>query len=250
MHVFADDGDSFGKNGFLCLAGFIASDRGWDNLLNRWAAKLEEHNLEVIHTSDLLSGGGEYRELELSYERRLEILCEFMDIIRDEVSLTLVCAVNAGEYRDALKDARKKLKPEEFCFHRILRMSFDYMKDVKSPESLTVWLDDSEKTSSRFLAIWTRIKRNWKANKSMLASISFGDDRALPQLQAADILANVMVRSNSSGLDPWHGQSPFNRMFIHPLTRAVSRNIKAEFWDYTNLHRLKNAITDLAKPAR
>jgi hypothetical protein len=250
MHVFADDSDSFGKNGFLCLAGFIASDQGWDNLLNRWVDKLEQHKLEVIHTSDLLSGKGEYRDLGLNYEQRLEILHEFMDIIREEVSTGLACAVNAGEYRHVLQASKKRLQPEEFCFHRILRMSFDYMRDTSSTESLTVWLDDSEKTSSRFLNIWTRIKKNWKGDKSMLASISFGDDRALPQLQAADILANVLVRSNSSGVDPWHGQSPFNRMFIDPQTRAVSRNMKAEFWEHANLHRLRDAITDLAKPAR
>jgi|GEM_PF-1688534 len=250
MHVFADDSESFGKNGFLCLAGFIAPDQGWDNLLRRWVHKLEEHNLDAIHTSDFLSGNGEYRHLGLDNHRRLEILSDFMDIIRDEVSMGLACGVNAGEYRNALKASKKKLQPEEFCFHRILRMSFDYMRDINSRESLTVWLDDSEKTSSRFLNIWTRIKRNWKGDKSMLASISFGDDRALPQLQAADILANALVRSHSSGVDPWHGQSPFNRMFINPQTRAVSRNMKAEFWDNPNLHRLSDAITDLAKPAR
>ncbi len=250
MHVFADDSDTFGKNGFLCLAGFIASDQGWDNLTNRWVSKLEEHNLDVIHTSDFLSGEGEYRDLGLCYEERLEILSEFMDIIRDEVSFAIACAINAREYKDVLKEAKKKMKPEEFCFHRILRMSFDYMIDSKSPESLTFWLDDSEKTSSRFLNIWTRIKKHWKANKSMLASIGFGDDRALPQLQAADIFANVLVRSNISGVDPWHGQSHFNRLFIHPETKAVSRNIKAEFWEPKDIDRLKEAILDLARPPK
>lgn len=250
MHIFADDSGSFGKDGFLCLAGFIASDQGWDNLLNRWVEKLKEHKLEGIHTSDFLSGKGEHRDLGLTYEQRLEVLGEFMDIIRDEVSMGLACAVHATEYRYALQASTKRLKPEEFCFHRLLLMSFDYMRDTKSQESLTVWFDDSEKTSSRFLNIWTRIKRNWKGDKSMLASISFGDDRALPQLQAADILANVLVRSNSLGIDAWNGQSPFNRMFINPKTRAVSRSIKAEFWDQANLHRLREAIADLAKPAR
>lgn len=248
MHVFADDSDTFGKNGFLCLAGFIADDQGWDNLLNRWVDKLEEHGLEGIHTSDFLAGNGEYRSLGWDWERRLSVLSEFMDIIRDEVSMGIACTVNAGEYRHLLKDSKKKMKPEEFCFHRILIMSFNYMKDVKSNESLTVWLDDSEKTSSRFLNIWTRIKKNWKGDKSMLASISFGDDRALPQLQAADVLANILVRSNSAGLDPWHGKSPYNRMFIHPETRAVSRKIKAEIWEPKDMDRLKDAIVEIAKP--
>lgn len=250
MHVFADDSESFGQDGFLCLAAFIASDQGWDNLLNRWVEKLEEHNLEVIHTSDFLSGKGEYRHLKLDYERRWEILADFMDIIRDEVSMALACAVSAVDYRQALKESKKRLNPEEFCFHRLLRMSFDYMRDTKSQESLTLWLDDSERTSSRFLNIWTRIKRNWKGNKSMLACISFGDDRALPQLQAADIFANALVRSNSAGIDPWHGQSPFNRMFIHPQTKAVSRSIKVEIWSHKDIHRLRAAIAALAQPVR
>lgn len=247
MHLFLDDSDTFGENGFICLAGFIASDQSWRRFEERWVDKLGDHNLDVIHTSDLLSGGGSYRTQNLTYGRSLEILCDFMDIIRDEVDCGIFCAINAGEYRSILKDAKKKLKPEEFLFRRILKLSFDYMAEQKHAEPIGVWLDDSERTSSRFLSIWARTKKHWKADKSMLGSIAFGDDKALPALQAADVFANAMVRGCAAGMDPWHSQSPFNRMFIHPETRAVSRKIKGETWDAENLFRLKDGILGLAK---
>lgn len=220
MHVFADDGDSFGDNGFLCLAGFIASDNAWDRFGDRWESKLKQHGIATMHTSDFLSGQGAYRSLIGSFEQRLAILGEFMDIIREEVGCGIACAPNAGEYRSVLKDSKKNLKPEEFLFRRLLINSFKHMASIKAVEPLGIWLDDSEKTSSRFLSIWARTKRNWKAQKSMLGHIAFGDDQALPPLQAADVLANILVRSNVSGMDPWHGQSPFNRMFsIHKAKR-------------------------------
>ncbi|QIQ85295.1 DUF3800 domain-containing protein [Erythrobacter sp.] len=248
MHVFTDDSDTFGKNGFICLAGFISSDYAWEKFSQRWCDKLDEHGMSVLHTSDFLAGEGEYRELSHSYEDRLDILSEFMDIIRDEIDCGIFSAINAGEYRNTLKDAKKKLKPEEFLFRRILRLSFDYMASEEISESLGFWIDDSEKTSSRFLSIWSKTKKHWKGEKSMLGSIAFGDDQALPPLQAADVFANVMVRAYASGLDPWHGKSPFNRMFIHPKTHAVSRKIKGEFWDAKNLIRLKDGILEMAKP--
>lgn len=247
MHLFLDDSDTFGENGFICLAGFIASDESWSRFDNRWVDKLVEHNLDVIHTSDFLSGGGSYRNQELAYGQRLGILSEFMDIIRDEIDCGIFCAINAGEYRSILKDAKKKLKPEEFLFRRVLKLSFDYMAEGKYSEAIGVWLDDSERTSSRFLSIWSRTKRHWKADKSMLGSIAFGDDKALPALQAADVFANAMVRGYAAGMDPWHGKSPFNRMFIHPETRAVSRKIKGETWDAEHLIWLKDGILDMAK---
>lgn len=248
MHIFADDGDSFGTNGFLCLAGFIASDTAWDRFGDRWESRLQFHGINAMHTSDFLSGQGAYRSLAWSFDKRLNILSEFMDVIREEVGCGIACALNAGEYRTVLKESKKKLKPEEFLFRRLLGNSFKHMASIDAAEPLGIWLDDSEKTSSRFLSIWTRTKKNWQARKSMLGHIAFGDDQALLPLQAADVLANILVRSNVLGMDPWHGQSPFNRMFIDPKSKAVSQNIKAEFWEPKDMIRLKDVIVDLAKP--
>lgn len=247
MHVFVDDSDTFTKNGFLCLAGFIASDAAWDAFGDRWVALLEKHSIDVMHTSDFLSGQGDYRHLNHTYERRLEILSEFLDVIREETECGIFAAVSAGEYRKVLKTAKKKLQPEEFLFRRILNRSFEFMKDSKSVETIGFWFDDSDRTSSRFLAIWHKTKKNWKFAKTMLGSIAFGDDKALPPLQAADVLANVLVRSHASGLDAWHGKSPFSRLFIDPKSRAVATHIKGEFWEPQDIKRLKDPIIGLVK---
>lgn len=247
MHVFIDDSDTFAKNGFLCLAGFIASDAAWDAFCIRWADLLQKHSIAVMHTAHFLSGQGIYRCLGHSYERRIEILSEFLDVIREETQCGIIAAVNAGDYREVLKSAKKKLQPEEFLFRRIIRRSFDYMVEIKSVESIGLWFDDSEKTSSRFLAIWQRTKKHWKGEKSMLGSIAFGDDVALPPLQAADVLANVLVRSHASGVDAWHGQSPFSRLFIDPHTRTVAKHIRAEIWEPKDVERMSKAILDLAR---
>ncbi|MBU1607180.1 MAG: DUF3800 domain-containing protein [Alphaproteobacteria bacterium] len=246
MHVFIDDSDTFAKNGFLCLAGFMASDAAWDRFCIRWEELLQKHALAVMHTSHFLSGQGIYKVLGHSFERRVGILSEFLDVIREETECGVFAAVNAGEYREVLRSAKKKLQPEEFLFRRILRRSFDHMVEIKSVESIGFWFDDSEKTSSRFLALWHRTKKNWKFARSMLGSIAFGDDNALPPLQAADVLANVLVRSHSSGVDAWHGQSPFSRLFIDPKTHAVANHIRGEFWEPHDVDRLKDAIIELA----
>lgn len=248
MHVFVDDSDTFAKNGFICLAGFIASDKAWDVFCERWTDLLKKHGLGVMHTSDFLSGQGEYRKLEWPYEQRLNVLREFMDVIREEIQCGVFCAINAGEYRSVLSHAKKKLKPEEFLFRRVLKRSFEYMAEIKSVESIGFWFDDSNMTSSRFLSIYASTKKTWKWASSMLGSIAFGDDRNLPPLQAADVLANILVRSHASGVEAWHGDSPYNRLFIHPVTRAVAQHIKGEIWEPKDVSRLESAIIEMAKP--
>lgn len=249
MHIFIDDSETFGKNGFLCLAGFMASDQAWEKFCIRWESLLKKYSLKVIHTSDFLSGQGEYRNLNIDFNRRLLILNEFMDVIRDEVECGFSCSIDAGEYKSVLINEKKKLKPEEFLFRRIIKLSIDFMSESRLVEPLGIWLDDSDKSSSRFLSIWSRTKKYWKHDKSLLGSISFGDDYALPPLQAADVFANVLSRSHASGVEPWHGQSSYNRLFIHPDTKAITNKIKSEIWEPRDLERLKDGIINLAKPS-
>lgn len=248
MHVFIDDSNTFSKNGFMCLAGLMADDESWEVFCERWHTLLNKFNLDIMHTSDFLAGQGEYRDINLSYEDRIDILREFLDVIREETQCGVFCAIHAHEYRDVLSHTKKKLKAEEFLFRRIMRRSFDYMIETKSVESIGVWLDDSNVTSSRFLSIWTSTKKNWQFSRTMLASIAFGDDRALPQLQAADVLANVLVRCHASGMDAWHGKSPFSRLFINPETRAIATHIRGEIWEPQDVKKLEGAILEMAKP--
>ena len=86
MHVYIDDSDTFGKNGFLCLAALIATDEQWTRLHVRWERKLHEHGLQVVHTTDLLSGKGDHKKSSVSFENRLAILNDFIGIVRDEIS--------------------------------------------------------------------------------------------------------------------------------------------------------------------
>jgi hypothetical protein len=122
------------------------------------------------------------------------------------------------------------------------------MTEVKSIETIQFWFDDNTKTSSRFLSIWTSTKANWKFAKTMLGSIAFGDDRGLYPLQAADVLANVLCRSHATGVEAWHGNSPFSRLFINPVTKAVATHIRGEIWEATDVERLEDAIVEMAKP--
>lgn len=246
MHIFIDDSDTFRRNGYQCLAGLMASDTSWDRFNNRWEDLLRKYGLNVIHTAEFLSGNGLYRDFHHDYEMRLAILQEFMDVVRDEVQCGVFCAIDAGEYRETLAHAKKKLKPEEFLFRRILKRSFEYMIEIRSIESIGVWLDDSDLTSTKFLSIWARTKRVWKLEKSMLGSIAFGDDRALYPLQGADLVANILARSHAIGVEPWNGRSQFSRLFIHPETRAVATHIRGEIWEAKDLRRLQDAIVDLA----
>lgn len=249
MHVFIDDSDTFSQNGFICLAGFIASDVKWDSFYDQWAAKLSEHGLTKIHTSDFLAGEAEYADLGWDYEQRVSVLQEFMGIVRENVECAVFSAVEVGEYRKVLKAAKKRLQPEEFIFRRVLRHSFEHMGETGSKESIQFWFDDNTKTSPRFLSLWSKVKKNWHLARTMLGSISFADDFGLPPLQAADLLANALNRAHSSGEPAWHPEGPFAPMFLKPGTHIMKNHVRGEIWEPSDIERNRNAILDLAKPS-
>ncbi len=247
MHVYIDDSETLTKNNFMCLAGFIASDRMWEIFYDEWCACLAKHNLKRIHTSDWLSGNAEYADLGYSFARRIEILQEFMEITRRNVDCGVFAALDCREFRSHFKDHKKKMKAETWLCRRIFWRSFEHMKQSGYTEGIQFWFDDSEKSSTKMLATWNELKRNWPAAQTMIGSISFGNDELLPPLQAADLLANALNRCHGTGQDPWHGKSVFAPLFIDRKNNRVTNHIRGEIWEAENFRQHEDMILNASR---
>lgn len=248
VHVFADDSDSFGATGFICLAGYIATDERWLAFQDVWEDTLNRHGLTHIHTSDFLAGQGPYASLGWDYPKRLSVLQEFMNIIREHVECGVFSAFNAGEYREIMKQYKKKMSAEMWLFRRIIKRSFEHMVETKSKETIQFWFDDSSKSSHHFLSAWNDIKKNWKFAKTMLGGIGFYDDENIPQIQAADVLANALTRSHRAGRLPWDPKGEFFPLFVDPLTMRPSNRMRGELWESSDIEKHAPEILAASQP--
>ena len=246
MHVFIDDSGSFGHEEFLCLAGFVASQPNWDALYDEWRILLRKHKLKVLHTSDFLSGKGEYAELELTYEARIGVVKEFAGCARRYAGAAIIVAVDAAAYKTLLSGAPKKPQPKSFCFHRVLRHAHTQMREWGYNDPISFVFDDDPRVTSIFLGHWNKLKKTRAFHRNALAGIMFADDRLMPPLQAADLLACTVTREQRKGATGWGSDSPFTDLFVDPATgRAMP--IQHEYWTASEIEDRKDELLEMLR---
>lgn len=235
MHVFTDDSSSFGKEGFSCLAGCVARDANWDRFVDQWDALLGKHKLLGLHTSDFLTGNYKDREgattKRFPPESRMPILQDFMDVVRENVEGIVLIGLNVADYRIAAKGTAKNLSPSDFLFLRLIKRSHELMQDLGSAEPLSFIFDDNHKIAPRLYSSWSHLKRKRSIARTWLSGIMFGDDTLLPPLQAADLVACGLVRSQREDSLMWDFKNPFNRIFVDHSGPRLAVQLKQEFWD-------------------
>jgi hypothetical protein len=109
VHAFFDDSDSFGREGFQCLVGYVSDDSRWDAFNQDWIATLRLTRLERLHTSDYLSAEGEYAALKdtTSYQARVSVVKKFIAIIQKHILCGIAVGIEANIYLDLFKDVKK-----------------------------------------------------------------------------------------------------------------------------------------------
>lgn len=246
MHVFIDDSGSFAHEEFVCLAGFISTDTNWDAFYDEWTALLRKHRLPVLHTSDFLSGKAEYANLAHTFDERIAIVREFAGCARRFANAAIVVAIDSAPYRAALSDAVKKPNPKAFCFHRVLRHAHAQMREWGSTEPIDFIFDDDPKASPVFLGHWNKLKRTRVFHRNALAGIMFADDRLMPPLQAADLLACAVTREQRKGAAGWASDSPFTDLFVDPATgRAIP--VQQEYWTTREIAARKDELREIIR---
>jgi len=142
--VFLDESSNFGKSDFVCVAGYIGADDQWESFAQEWRLLLEKHHLRSLHTADFLAGEGDYKELDLKRNAREAILQEFIGAVRKHLPAGFGVGIEAAHFRDITKNEKKRIKPEVFCFQRILRLVTEKLREWGFNEDYQLFFDDAE----------------------------------------------------------------------------------------------------------
>ncbi|MGB7556504.1 MAG: DUF3800 domain-containing protein [Candidatus Korobacteraceae bacterium] len=186
--VFDDSGGS--DTSFICIAGYVALDTGWDLFIDEWFGCLTKHRLPFLHMKDFIPMRGPYKDFGWSVLKRNEVLVEFAEIIKRRAIVGFAVGLDAAHYRKmGPKFTREFGDPRRFCVIRLLRMIVDRFSNIGGlSEILTLVFDDSEEMSLDYHRV-VRELRKQDEYKKLIGSVCFADDEVYNPLQGADLLA-------------------------------------------------------------
>lgn len=224
--VFLDESGHFTDSDYICLAGFMATNDDWNALCIAWRFLLREKwNLPAIHMKEIMSPLGKSPAASWDIERKVEMLRDFILIIRKYTSVGFGCAIDAKHYRKVVKDVEiiahsqglktRPFKAQVFCMVRVVRRIMDYLDEIKASEDdrkISLIFDDDEQHSRQCYSMFCELKKRRPKIKGTIVGICFADDVYCYPLQAADILSYAACNELKKGKDAWKDSNVFTNL--------------------------------------
>lgn len=224
--IYMDESGHFADQDYFCLAGYVASDAGWDALCEEWRILLQDkYKIPGIHMKEIMSENGNSPASKWPMEEKLKMLADFILVIRKHIHTGFGVSIKAKHYREITKAVHtelvklgvrkpKKFKAQVFCVARIIRQILTYFREtLKSDEKLSLIFDDSEHYSMSCYGFVCELKRRNTQAREMISSISFADDTVFYPLQCADILAYATCNELKKGTLQWLDTNIFTALF-------------------------------------
>lgn len=249
MHAFFDDSGDFTSSGYSYLVGWISNMDGWNAFSPEWLRLCQSKQLPWLHTSDFLTGNGDYRKVTMTYEERQESIKQFIGVIRKHVFGGYAIGIDPAAYRRVFQDFPKRVGPDVFCMLRLMRYVSDHTSEWDQSDFLECAFDESDKNAHRFLSAWQKLKRRDDVSRRLLSSILFGDDKSIQPLQAADLLGVAVQKKLANTL---RDDDPLNLLFSTPDDPTFGPFLGFEVWDEEALRAepsLANLIASASRPS-
>ncbi len=233
LRAFFDDTGTHKGSRITGIGGVLAYTARWDALSEEWARLLDEWGLEWFHMTDAesrreppyASWSDEQREARITTLSKLVERTTFASfgshILRADYQATI------GEHlRKDIGDwdrdyVRLKSDPYSFAFGNIL-VGMDHVCTWLSIEKGNVEIIFAEQKSVGYPSrdLWRSL-----TDKIGFPTPVFKDQRKLPPLQAADMVAWYVNKYVSVGnLNPWPRHHPLGKNLLHcPVSREQLR---------------------------
>lgn len=240
--VFLDESGHFASSDYMCMAGYMASDEGWNGLCSGWRYLLrEKYKIPALHMREIMSPSGKSPAAAWDIDRKLDMLREFILLIRKHTEVGFACALDAKHYREVVKTINTvaaeeglKTKPfntQMFCMARIVRMVMQYLEESVPEEQRQTSLvfDDDEHYSKTCYALLCDLKKCVPAIKKSIVNISFADDEWYYPLQAADLLSYAFRNELKKREKGWKETNVYSDL-LKDADPAYGKRYFSEFW--------------------
>lgn len=195
--TFDDVGNT--KDGISAVVGYVAYSDEWKKFNWRWTMSLEQLKLPYLHTSKYLNQFW-LSDHEITDEDICLILAPFIEAVKGTLlagGAIPVCVITDHAAYNQLTDQEKKVirPPEDNSFETALALA---SRALRSPMAMTnaiaVQMDES-RNAPQLYAAYEAMKRDYPEFKAHLGALCFCDDEKHPPIQAADMFANIVLKS-------------------------------------------------------
>jgi len=234
LSVYIDESGAHQGSRFLIIAGLVASPPQWDRLERQWLKILAESGVKVFHAAGCASGNGAFKGWPIEDRNRLSI--RLINVIQRTASYRIWTALSISDYQH-LKISHQGHTVQAFsqgtpkrlysrmyslaaaiCVSRGDRLAAERGSDYMMP-----YVFDQGPRGANLFHNFERILRErekWVRHgillpgTFMIGTITKGDHRRIPALQAADVLAYETYRYFADQVD---NQPPQPRMQMQAL---------------------------------
>lgn len=242
MHAFFDETGDFRSDRISWFVGFAADSNGWNAFVPEWGMLLKKHRLDALHVTDFLSPHApRYAALNLTDDRKREILAEFATIALKHAFWGFQIGINAAHYKEALPNVQQVIKADSFAFLRVIRLLHEGVLAAED-DMLECYFDERD-DAKRFMTSWKILKAKGAARRKAFASIAFADDELITPLQAADLLGAAARRSHLR-------DDKVAALFDVPDDPALGKRVLRETWDadafasHPDIRRIKDNLDE------
>jgi len=237
-YVFADESGKFKDKNLICLCGYLSSGEKWDLFTCKWKELTDEIKIPAVHTKTFYQ---DCKEAGLSKEQTAHRLEQFIDIVRESISVGFAVGLDARYYRGMPKAAKEGLgDPGVACLQRLLRLIRNRLRSIGYNYKISITLDDDVSYAMKFYNAISRLRTKDKELGRMIGAVSFADDSFIVPLQAADILANLTTKwfqermaGNANADEP----PPLLKRLLLSPEKGYGLEYKTELWNDSELRK-------------
>ena len=176
------------------ISAYLGRGPDWWELGRKWRAALKDEGLSFFHMAACVNGRDAPYE-GMDRERREALQRRFIGLINDTPLWAYAIAIELEPYANLMarmaKLGRREVKPYELCFqHTLERMA--YVLDeggFRAGECVSYVFDEHEEHQNAATTLYDALKRSQHPAARRVGSLTFGNDRTIEQIQAADVLA-------------------------------------------------------------
>jgi len=199
MKAFLDESGTHAGSRVTAMAGYVIDDKALPLLEAEWVATLRKYGLDELHMKEFVPPHG--RHAHWDHQKKREMLEELVKVIHRHSLTGLGAALQMTQFmRTSHAFAHSKSpalvsSPYEWCFRYCAVQAASWADSSGKLGAIDYLLDDG--CSGRgfvYKGFQMSLDNPALRERFRLGSLSFGDSKASPALQSADLLAYEMYK--------------------------------------------------------
>jgi len=256
LRTYVDDSADETQERAVVAGAYVGFHHQWNKLYKRWKARLKKDGLDFFHTTEYYSLRGEFFKFRdvVKYPKpagskaATAILHDLENIIHDVGIMGVAVCIDMAAYREVRQNRPHagRLFPKnafEVAIATLINLCTKIVRDeFKGPRKIAFVCDDGP-SSAKIAHIYHTFKNARPDLAEWMAGLTHQDDKRFPQLQAADLMANLAKGRFIEWLD-----DPQKKVFSDdPLTQDRLKRLSVHqiaAWDRNFIiNKLDEAIT-------